>query len=164
MSVRLLERKDDPLGIGIGVSNGALLNYNAVNKKNGAINGCTTKLVGSEVYMSKGTLSVQGFRLFLAQEEKVADLSKVTIAGTDLQYIAARVTYKAETDDASAEFIVVPASSPLNKTDIQNQINGSYDYPIAQFRKNGITISDFQSLITPIDVVSDEFDYHTIDL
>lgn len=67
-------------------------------------------------------------------------------------------------DDASAEFIVVPASSSLNKTDIQNQINGSYDYPIAQFRKNGITISDFQSLITPIDVVSDEFDYHTIDL
>lgn len=164
MSVSLLERKDDPLGIGIGVSNGALLNYNAVNKKNGAINGCTTKLVGSEVYMSKGTLSVQGFRLFLAQEEKVADLSKVTVAGTDLQYIAARVTYKAETDDASAEFIVVPASSSLNKTDIQNQINGSYDYPIAQFRKNGITISDFQSLITPIDVVSDEFDYHTIDL
>jgi hypothetical protein len=164
MSVRLLERKDDSLGIGIGVSNGALLNYNAVNKKNGAINGCTTKLVGSEVYMSKGTLSVQGFRLFLAQEEKVADLSKVTVAGTDLQYIAARVTYKAETDDASAEFIVVPASSSLNKTDIQNQINGSYDYPIAQFRKNGITISDFQSLITPIDVVSDEFDYHTIDL
>lgn len=164
MSVRLLERKDDPLGIGIGVSNGALLNYNAVNKKNGAINGCTTKLVGSEVYMSKGTLSVQGFRLFLAQEEKVADLSKVTVAGTDLQYIAARVTYKAETDDASAEFIVVPASSSLNKTDIQNQINGSYDYPIAQFRKNGITISDFQSLITPIDVVSDEFDYDTIDL
>ncbi len=164
MSVRLLERKDDPLGIGSGVSNGALLNYNAVNKKNGAINGCTTKLVGSEVYMSKGTLSVQGFRLFLAQEEKVADLSKVTVAGTDLQYIAARVTYKAETDDASAEFIVVPASSSLNKTDIQNQINGSYDYPIAQFRKNGITISDFQSLITPIDVVSDEFDYHTIDL
>lgn len=164
MSVRLLERKDDPLGIGIGVSNGALLNYNAVNKKNGAINGCTTKLVGSEVYMSKGTLSVQGFRLFLAQEEKVADLSKVTVAGTDLQYIAARVTYKAETDDASAEFIVVPASSSLNKTEIQNQINGSYDYPIAQFRKNGITISDFQSLITPIDVVSDEFDYHTIDL
>lgn len=164
MSVRLLERKDDPLGIGIGVSNGALLNYNAVNKKNGAINGCTTKLVGSEVYMSKGTLSVQGFRLFLAQEEKVADLSKVTVAGTDLQYIAARVTYKAETDDASAEFIVVPASSSLNKTDIQNQINGSYDYPIAQFRKNGITILDFQSLITPIDVVSDEFDYHTIDL
>lgn len=164
MSVRLLERKDDPLGIGIGVSNGALLNYNAVNKKNGAISGCTTKLVGSEVYMSKGTLSVQGFRLFLAQEEKVADLSKVTVAGTDLQYIAARVTYKAETDDASAEFIVVPASSSLNKTDIQNQINGSYDYPIAQFRKNGITISDFQSLITPIDVVSDEFDYHTIDL
>lgn len=164
MSVRLLERKDDPLGIGIGVSNGALLNYNAVNKKNGAINGCTTKLVGSEVYMSKGTLSVQGFRLFLAQEEKVADLGKVTVAGTDLQYIAARVTYKAETDDASAEFIVVPASSSLNKTDIQNQINGSYDYPIAQFRKNGITISDFQSLITPIDVVSDEFDYHTIDL
>ena len=164
MSVRLLERKDDPLGIGIGVSNGALLNYNAVNKKNGAINGCTTKLVGSEVYMSKGTLSVQGFRLFLAQEEKVADLSKVIVAGTDLQYIAARVTYKAETDDASAEFIVVPASSSLNKTDIQNQINGSYDYPIAQFRKKGITISDFQSLITPIDVVSDEFDYHTIDL
>lgn len=164
MSVRLLERKDDPLGIGIGVSNGALLNYNAVNKKNGAINGCTTKLVGSEVYMSKGTLFVQGFRLFLAQEEKIADLSKVTVAGTDLQYIAARVTYKAETDDASAEFIVVPASSSLNKTDIQNQINGSYDYPIAQFRKNGITISDFQSLITPIDVVSDEFDYHTIDL
>lgn len=164
MSVRLLERKDDPLGIGIGVSNGALLNYNAVNKKNGAINGCTTKLVGSEVYMSKGTLSVQGFRLFLAQEEKVADLSKVTVAGTDLQYIAARVTYKAETDDASAEFIVVPASSSLNKTDIQNQINGSYDYPIAQFRKSGTTISDFRSLITPIDVVSDEFDYHTIDL
>ena len=114
--------------------------------------------------MEKGTLSIQGFRLFLAQKERIADLSKVTVTGSDLQYIAARVTYKAETDDASAEFIVVPASSSLNKTDIQNQINGSYDYPIAQFRKSRTTISDFQSLITPIDVVNDEFDYHTIDL
>lgn len=164
MSVRLLERKDDPLGIGIGVSNGALLNYTAFNKQNGSLNGCSVTRTGSEVYMEKGTLSIQGFRLFLAQKERIADLSKVTVTGNDLQYIAARVTYKAETDDASAEFTVVPASSSLNKTDIQNQINGSYDYPIAQFRKSGTTISDFQSLITPIDVVSDEFDYHTIDL
>lgn len=164
MSVRLLERKDDPLGIGIGVSNGALLNYNAVNKKNGAINGCTTKLVGSEVYMSKGTLSVQGFRLFLAQEEKVADLSKVTVAGTDLQYIVARITYKADTDDATAEFVVVNESSTLNQTNIQNQESGSYDYPISQFRKNGATISDFRSLVETIGVDDDEFDYHTIDL
>lgn len=164
MSVRLLERKDDPLGIGIGVSNGALLNYTALNKRNGSLNGCSVTRTGSEVYMEKGTLSIQGFRLFLAQKERIADLSKVTVTGSDLQYIAARVTYKAETDDASAEFIVVPASSSLNKTDIQNQVNGSYDYPIAKFRKSGASITEFSSMISSVNVTSDEFDYHTIDL
>lgn len=164
MSVRLLERKDDPLGIGIGVSNGALLNYTALNKQNGSLNGCSVTRTGSEVYMEKGTLSIQGFRLFLAQKERIADLSKVTVTGSDLQYIAARVTYKAETDDASAEFIVVPASSSLNKTDIQNQVNGSYDYPIAKFRKSGASITEFSSMISSVNVTSDEFDYHTIDL
>lgn len=164
MSVRLLERKDDPLGIGIGVSNGALLNYTALNKQNGSLNGCAVTRTDSEVYMDKGTLSIQGFRLFLAQRERIADLSKVTVTGSDLQYIVARVTYKAETDDASAEFVVVPVSSSLNRTDIQNQVNGSYDYPIAQFRKSGATISDFQSLIGSVNVTSDEFDYGTINL
>lgn len=53
MSVRLLERKDDPLGIGIGVSNGALLNYTALNKQNGSLNGCSVTRTGSEVYMEK---------------------------------------------------------------------------------------------------------------
>lgn len=164
MSVRLLERKDDPLGIGIGVSNGALLNYTALNKQNGSLNGCSIDRVGSEIYMNKGTLSIQGFRLFLAQRERIADLSKITVTGSDLQYIVARITYKAETDDASAEFVVVPASSSLNKTDIQNQVNGSYDYPIAKFRKSGASITEFSSMISSVNVTSDEFDYHTIDL
>lgn len=164
MSVRLLERKDDPLGIGIGVSNGALLNYTALNKQNGSLNGCSIDRVGSEIYMNKGTLSIQGFRLFLAQRERIADLSKITVTGSDLQYIVARITYKAETDDASAEFVVVPASSSLNKTDIQNQVNGSYDYPIAKFRKSGASITEFSSMINSVNVTSDEFDYHTIDL
>lgn len=164
MSVRLLERKDDPLGIGIGVSNGALLNYTALNKQNGSLNGCSIDRVGSEIYMNKGSLSIQGFRLFLAQRERIADLSKITVTGSDLQYIVARITYKAETDDASAEFVVVPASSSLNKTDIQNQVNGSYDYPIAKFRKSGASITEFSSMISSVNVTSDEFDYHTIDL
>ena len=161
---RLLEIKNDPLGIGISVDNGALLNFKALHEQNGIIEGCELNNVDGSIYIGEGTLSIQGFRIQFTGSEKVFDMINFqTTQNGDFKAIV-RIEYDATLNNAVYAFDATPAQNTLKQDKIQNKITGIYEYPIACFIKSGTSISNFKSLLTQINVNKDDLDYQTIEL
>lgn len=162
--MRLLEVKNDPLGIGISVDNGALLNWEVLHHQNGAITGCDLINQNGTIIMQPGTLSVQGFRLQIDDNEQIFSTSTLTAA---MNYnLVLRVTFDAVANSAEYSVLAFPDTNALKTDAIQEKKSGSYDLLLATFNKNGETISNFVVKLAKIDVVNPDniLDYQTIDL
>lgn len=163
---RLLEIKNDPLGIGISVDNGALINYTALHKKNGILTGCTLSNQNGQLWIDKGTLSIQGFRIQFEEPEMILDLSNFQTSSTGLFQVVIRINYDAIENTAEYEIVPILYSTEnvLNSVQIQEKISGSFEFPIANFKKNGNEITEFKSLINTIEIDESELEYQTIEI
>ena len=164
--MRLLELKNDPLGIGIGVADGALLNYKSLQEQNGSVDGFTLTNSQGRLMATKGTLSIQGFRILTEESEELFDMAGFSSPNNEYYNVIVRITYDANNDDASYRIMAQSASASLNQTQIQNRISGSYDYPLARFKKSAGSVTEFKSLLSTIKIrsvdESDLIDYQTI--
>lgn len=150
--MRLLEIKNDPQGIGIGVADGALLNFKSLQEQNGAVEGAEISNSSGKLIISKGTISIQGFRLQIKQAEELFDINGFSTPTPDPYYVLIKVTYDSVNDDASFDVVAQLASKTLNKTEIQKGIGGTYEYPVARFAKNGATITGYAVLLGKVEI------------
>lgn len=162
--MRLLEVKNDPLGIGISVDNGALLNYEALHHQNGALTGCTLTNQNGAIYILPGTLAVQGFRLQVDENEAIFNTSTLTVSSG--YNLVLRVTFDAVNNSAEFQVLALPDTNALKADEIQTKKSGSFDLLLATFTKSGETISAFTQKLKTIDVVNPDniLDYQTINL
>ncbi len=164
--MRLLELKNDPQGIGIGVADGALLNFKALQEQNGAVEGADLSNSSGKLLVAKGTISIQGFRLQIKQTEELYDMAAFSTPTSDEQYVVIRVTYDSANDDASFYVTAQAATKTLSKTEIQKGQAGTYDYPIASFSKSGSSVVGFKPLMKRIELgkagESELMDYGTV--
>lgn len=147
--MRLIEKKNDT--VGVTVDNGALMNYAAVGAQNGALCGFSVTLDSGNVKATKGRLIVQGYTFEVTEStETLFDLIGYAVADTDKRTLYLKVSFDATTRNSSYAWYVDKTANYHANANIQNGETGDYYYPVANYVKNGSTITNFESLVKSV--------------
>ncbi len=151
----ILEVKDG--NTGVNVDNGALLNYNAVGKKNGRLCGFgLTVDTALNLNATAGTLIVQGIRFQVRNAETITSklASYQPIDSTAIQCINLIISYDSKERTTSFTFGCEPADTAHENPSVEEDVSGTIYYRLATFKKKDGTISDFLDCVENIDTTS----------
>lgn len=137
-------------GVTIHVDNGALMNFKALHEQNGTIVGCNVTNNSGKVNVSKGTLSIRGYRVEFTGDEDVYDLTSYQISDTSNYLVVAKITVNSTNRTSILEFNVKRESSGLTQDPIEEGNDGVFEYPLVRFTKSNNAISSFTSLVNKI--------------
>lgn len=148
--------------IGINVDNGALLNYNAFHRKDGAICGFDISIDSDmNLEATAGTLMVHGFR-FQVRSSKETITSRIAsyepISADELHCVNLVLTYSSSERTSSFTFNCEPANTAHANPSIEEGIGGSVYYRLATFRKKNGAVTDFTSCVEKLDSTCVDYD------
>lgn len=137
----------------VHVDNEALINFKCLQSQDGAVFGCKVSNNSGKVRVSKGTLSIRGYRIEFPQDEDIYDLNSYQTNDTSNFLLCLRITYTEEDRNATLETIIQRESIALQNTAIEEGRAGSFDYPLVRFAKSSGSISKFESLAKTISLI-----------
>lgn len=121
------------------IQDGALMNYQTCDQRDGYIFGCKLSCANKTITMSKGLFIIRGFRFDVETDTTILDLSATTLPSTStIFYLFIRVIVRAN----NATWSIRYSASSNKLTAPIEQTDGTNEYLIATFTasSNGISV------------------------
>jgi hypothetical protein len=147
----ILEVKDGSTGV--NVDNGALLNYNAVDKQDGRLCGFSLSIDSDmNLIATAGTLMVHGIRLQVRATETITAkiASYQPTDSTALQCVNLVLSYDSKERTTSFTFGCEKADVAHENPSIEEDITGTIYYRLATFIKANGAVTDFTDCVKDV--------------